>query len=123
MTASTDATEDAGAGGVAGAGIGVDGWAGSSVVTAGPVVDRFETDDGIVVMVASGAAHRIVRLSPLGQALLDAVGDVTTLGELEAAMLEQLGPPPDGDLAGAVLSAVHGLVDTGLLSVSPPTSM
>ena len=118
----TDATEDPGAVGRAGAGIDVDGWGSSSVVTARPVVDRLETDDGVVVMVASGAAHRIVRLSPLGEALLDAVGEVTTLGELEAALLEQLGPPLDGDLSGAVLSAVRGLVDTGLVNVSagPP---
>ena len=119
----TDSPEETGAVGLAGSGVGDDGWVSSSVVTASPVVDRLESGDGIVVMVASGAAHRIVRLSPLGRALLDAVGDVTTMGDLEAAMLEQLGPPQDGDLSGAVRVAVGGLVDTGLLNVSAESSM
>ena len=69
-------------------------------------------------MVESGSAHRIVRLSLLGREILDAVGEGTTLGSLEDSILERLGPPPDGDLSGAVQAAVRELSDAGLLSVT-----
>jgi hypothetical protein len=107
---STDVTADDGAGD--------DGWSRETMVSTLPIVDRLETEAGLVVMVASGAAHRIVRLSQLGAEILDAVGEDTTLGALEAEMLARLGPPPDGDLTAAVHEAVRGLADSGLLSIS-----
>ncbi|WP_141841698.1 PqqD family peptide modification chaperone [Humibacillus xanthopallidus] len=93
-------------------------WLPTTALSVLPVVDRLETEGGTVVMVESGAAHRIVRLSGLGVEVLAAVDGGTTLGALEAAMLERLGPPPDGDLSRAVQAAVKGLVDAGLLSVA-----
>lgn len=93
-------------------------WAPESVVTPRPVVDRVETELGVVVMVESGAAHRIVRLSQLGAEVLTAVDGGTTIGALESAMLDRLGPPPGGDLSHAVRDAVSDLVGAGLLSVT-----
>ncbi|GAA2168298.1 hypothetical protein FHX52_1904 [Humibacillus xanthopallidus] len=93
-------------------------WGPASALSLRPVVDRLDTQDGTVVLVASGAAHRVVRLSHLGVEVLAAVGEGTTFDALEVAMLERLGPPPDGDLSRAVREAVRGLVEAGLLCVT-----
>jgi hypothetical protein len=92
-------------------------------VSALPILDRLESDAGAVVMVESGGAHRIVRLSHLGSEILDAVGGGATLEALERVMLERLGPPSDGDISGAVRASVRGLADAGLLSVTPESPM
>jgi hypothetical protein len=96
---------------------GDDVWLGSTVVTSLPIVDSIQTDGGMVVMVAYGATHWIVRLSDLGGEILDAVAGGTTLDELEVAMVGRLGPPIEGDLSGAVRAAVRALSDAGLVSV------
>lgn len=98
-------------------------WVARSVVSAVPVIDRLAAEDGMVLMVEAGAAHRVVRLSPLGRVILDAVGDETTLGGLESSLLEQVGPPPDGDLSSAVRAAVALLVRAGALRVAEERRM
>jgi hypothetical protein len=102
-----------------GAGPSAGSWDGSTVVSAFPLIDRFESEAGTVVMVEAGAAHRIARLSVLGREVLDAVGERATLGSLEHVILERLGPPPDDDLWGAVQHAVRELAEAGLLNVTP----
>ena len=100
-----------------GAGSSDESWDGATVVSACPLVDRLEGEAGTVVMVESGTAHRIVRLSLLGHEILDAVGEGITLGSLEDVILGHLGPPPDGDLSGAVQAAVREMSDARLLTV------
>jgi hypothetical protein len=81
----------------------------------GELRDTYSTDDGTVVLVAGAAGHRVVRLSPLGSAVLEAVGSGTTLAALEVELRSRLGEPPAGNLSELVLSATLALVDEDLI--------
>ncbi|MEO7448919.1 MAG: hypothetical protein ABI336_11665 [Humibacillus sp.] len=81
----------------------------------GHLLDRVTCHGSSVVMVESGTGHRIVRLSPLGTAIIDRVGAGVTIERLEAFMLERFGPPADGDVRSAVGEAVQALVDENVL--------
>lgn len=77
----------------------------------GDLLDAYATDDGTVVLVGGVTGHRVVRLSPLGLAVQDAIGPGATLGELEVELRHRLGEPPVGDLSQLVRSAVLALMD------------
>lgn len=94
---------------------GADGLAPETPLRPGELCDTYSTDDGTVVLVEALAGHRVVRLSPLGSAVLEAVGGGSTLGELEAELRSRLGEPPTGNLSDLVRSATLALVDERLI--------
>ena len=76
----------------------------------GHLLDAYATDEGTVVLVGALTGHRVVRLSPLGLAVREAIGSGSTLAELEVEMRRLHGEPPAGDLSQLVLSAVLALM-------------
>ena len=76
----------------------------------GDLLDAYATDEGTVVLVGALTGHRVVRLSPLGLAVREAIGPGSTLAELEVEMRRLLGEPPAGDLSQLVRSAVLALM-------------
>jgi len=94
---------------------GADAVTAETVLRPGEVRDTYSNDDGMVVLVEAAAGHRVVRLSPLGSAVLEAVGAGTTLGALEVELRSRLGEPPAGNLSELVLSATLALVDEDLI--------
>jgi hypothetical protein len=76
----------------------------------GELRDTYSTDDGTVVLVGAVTGHRVVRLSPLGLVVREAIGTGATLAELEVEMRRRLGEPPTGDLSQLVRSAVLALM-------------
>ncbi len=83
----------------------------------GKLVDELSTDDGTVVMVVRGTGGVVVRLSPLGREILDAVAATPTLDELVSEMLSRLGEPTVGDVASLVRDAVETLLETAVVVV------
>ena len=81
-----------------------------------PLVDEFATDDGVVVMVGVHPLHRVVRLSWFGLEVLDALGDGTTLAELQDELRSRLGEPPGGGLVEKVREAVVGLLSAEVIT-------
>lgn len=92
-----------------------DGLTPATTLLPGDLRDVYTTDDGAVVLVEGVAGHRVVRLSALGEAVLQAVGSGTTLGALEVELRSRLGEPASGDLRGLVVSAVLALLDEQLI--------
>ena len=88
-----------------------------TIVTALPVVDALEGDDGAVLLVAHGAGHRVVRLSLLGALVREYAGTGRPLGELAAAVTSVLGPPPTGDPVELLQVVVGELQREGVVSV------
>ena len=87
----------------------------STTLRPGDVLDTYSNDEGIVVLVTGTAGHRVVRLSPLGEAVRSAIGPGSSLAEVEVELVSQLGEPPAGDLSELVRSAVLALVDEGVI--------
>jgi hypothetical protein len=86
-----------------------------TVLRPGDVLDTYSTADGTVVIVGGTAGHRVVRLSPLGEAVRTAVGPGRTVPELEAELRSQLGDPASGNLPRLVMTAVLSLVEEGVI--------
>ena len=76
----------------------------------GAVQDRYSTERGTVILVGREPTCRVLRLSPLGEEILDLVGDGTTLQRLGEGLRARLGDPPSGDLSDLVRSAVVALL-------------
>ena len=87
------------------------------VVRTRPVVDELVGDDGAVVLVLREDAHRVVRISVLGQLIRELAADGITLNDLESALVEHLGTPEDLNVPALVGAAVDALADEGLLVV------
>ncbi len=83
----------------------------------GELVDELSTDEGTVVLVGRGEVSMVVRLSPLGQAILAAARLGPTLAELESEVRSRLGEPEAGDPSLLVRAAVMALLDTAVLAV------
>lgn len=83
----------------------------STMLRSGDLLDTYSTVEGTVVLVAASTGHRVVRLSPLGDAVRAAIGPGRTLAELEVELVSRLGAPPDGSLSELVVSAVLALVE------------
>jgi len=77
----------------------------------GEVLDTYSTVDGTVVLITGTTGHRVVRLSPLGDAVRAAIGPGRSLAELEVELVSRLGEPPVGQLSDLVRSAVLALLD------------
>lgn len=88
----------------------------STRLTRAVVIDEITDPTGTVVMVGSQSMYRVVRLSPLGLEILDAIGAGTTLADLEAELLDRLGDPPSGTLSEVVLEAVVGLLSAEVIT-------
>jgi hypothetical protein len=84
--------------------------ASDTLLRQGDLLDAYATDDGTVVLVGAVTGHRVVRLSPLGLAVREAIGTGATLAELEVEMRLRLGEPTTGDLSQLVRSAVLALM-------------
>jgi hypothetical protein len=82
----------------------------STRIELGAVLDRYSTDDGTVILVGKEPTCRVLRLSPLGEEILDLVGTGTTLHRLGEGLRARLGDPPSGDLTELVRSAVIALL-------------
>ena len=87
----------------------------STMLRSGDLVDTYSTVEGTVVLVAGPTGHRVVRLSPLGDAVRAAIGPGRTLAELEVELVSRLGEPPAGSLSELVRSAVLALVDESVI--------
>lgn len=83
----------------------------STLLRSGDLLDTYSTAVGTVVLVAGPTGHRVVRLSPLGDAVRAAIGPGRTLAELEVELVSRLGDPPAGGVSELVRSAVLALVD------------
>ena len=85
----------------------------------GPVVDVLTTAEGCVVLVEAPSAHRVVRVSEVGEAVLDALAagpvGVTTLAD---ALVERLGAPPGGDVRSVVSGVLTEMSHLGLVVVT-----
>jgi hypothetical protein len=86
-----------------------------TVLRPGDVLDAYSTDDGTVVLVAGASGHRVVRLSPLGEAVRTLVSPGRTVLELEVELRSRLGHPASGNLSHLVMTAVLALVDEGVI--------
>ena len=77
------------------------------------IVDRLDTVNGTVVLVETDDDHQVIRLSPLGAAVLDALdeaGGWADLGTLTSALVVRLGAPVGVDPQDAVRDLVDALV-------------
>jgi len=86
-----------------------------TILRVGDVLDTYSADEGTVVLVRGTTGHRVVRMSPLGEAVRAAIGPGRTLAELEVELVSRLGEPPAGGLSYLVRSAVLALVDEGVI--------
>ncbi len=95
-----------------------------TVITALPVLDSLEGDDGAVLLMSSGDGHRVVRLSLLGALVREQAGSGMPLGQLAAALTALVGPPPTGDPVEVLAGVVSELQGEGIVSVGrmAPTS-
>ncbi|KRC87497.1 hypothetical protein ASE25_17380 [Terrabacter sp. Root85] len=84
-------------------------------------VDELTTDEGTLVLVGGDPWGRVVRLSPLGLEILDAIGAGLTLQELEAELLDRMGEPPGGQLTERVRESVLALLSAEVISAGQGT--
>lgn len=87
-------------------------------VATGRVLDTLTRPGGTVVLVGSddeaGAAH-VVRLAPVGVAVLDLVGaESATVAQLVDRLVERFGPPP-GDPFESVAEALSDMSRLGVI--------
>ena len=87
----------------------------SEIITALAVVDELASEDGALALVESRGAHRVVRLSALGQAIRELAADGVTLGSLIAGLEARFGPAGDESMQ-IVTRAVAALEADGLVS-------
>lgn len=92
----------------------------SEIITALAVVDELASDDGVLVLVETRGAHRVVRLSVLGQAIRELAADGITLGSLIAGLEARFGPAGE-ESTQIVTRAVAALESDGLVSRHPRT--
>lgn len=87
----------------------------SEIITALAVVDDLVSEDGALVLVEAGGAHRVVRLSVLGQAIRELAAEGVTLGSLVAGLEDRFGPAGE-ESTQIVTRAVAALEADGLVS-------
>lgn len=93
----------------------------ATVLSRGDIRDELTTTEGTVVLVADPPLHRVARLSPIGVAILQEVGDGCSLSALVRALTERLGQPPEGlgEPADLVVAAVREMLETTVLTADP----
>jgi hypothetical protein len=87
------------------------------VVRTRPVVDELVGDDGAVVLVLSDDAHRVVRISVLGQTIRELAADGIVSSLLERALVDRFGTPGTPDVQALVRAAIDALAAEGLVAV------
>ena len=87
------------------------------VVRTRPVVDELVGDDGAVVLVLADDAHRVVRISVLGQTIRELAADGIVSSLLERALVDRFGTPDTPDVQALVRAAIDALATEGLVAV------
>lgn len=91
---------------------------GSAVVRRAGIIDQFSTDEGTVVLVDLGSGHHLVRLSPLGAAILDSVGDGLDVTALADALTKKFGAPDGQTVEEALATHLRELAEHGVIVVA-----
>jgi hypothetical protein len=86
------------------------------VVTATSVADVLVGSDGAVVLVESGGAHQVVRLSSMGQAVRELAASGVPLSRLTEGLVGRFGAV-GADPSTAVAAMVAQLESAGLVRV------
>lgn len=81
------------------------------MVQSAPVVDSLEIEDGLLILLE----EQLVRLGPIGAAIVESAIDPIAAELLPELLVEQLGHPGDTDPGPVVAAAVDELLTLGVL--------
>lgn len=91
---------------------------GRLVVHTTRVLDELVTDDGAVLLVSIAHGHRVLRVSPLAQAVRELARDGMSLSDLETEVAHRFGRPPTSTVEEAMVVVVESLVEQGVVTVA-----
>jgi len=91
---------------------------GLQVVRTTRVLDELVTDDGAVLLVSIADGHRVLRVSPLAQAVRELARDGMALTDIEREVALRFGRPPTSSVEEAMVAVVESLVEQGVVTVA-----